>query len=81
MKAGGTTCWFYELPLGGDDRPETLEVPYKDGSGRVFATVTWQFEKNPLCRMPPLAWFVSHVATVSLGVARAALDEATEGAQ
>jgi alkylation response protein AidB-like acyl-CoA dehydrogenase len=36
---------------------------------------------EPLCRMPPLAWFVSHVATVSLGVARAALDEATEGAQ
>ena len=31
--------------------------------------------------MPLLGWYVAHVATVSLGVARAALDEATEGAQ
>lgn len=36
---------------------------------------------EPLYGMPLLAWYVSHVATVSLGLARAALDEATEGAQ
>ena len=36
---------------------------------------------EPLYGMPLLGWYVAHVATVSLGVARAALDEATEGAQ
>ncbi len=36
---------------------------------------------EPLCRMPALPWFVSHVATVSLGIARAALDEVIQIAQ
>jgi alkylation response protein AidB-like acyl-CoA dehydrogenase len=36
---------------------------------------------EPLYGMPLLGWYVAHVATVSLGVARAALDEATDGAQ
>jgi alkylation response protein AidB-like acyl-CoA dehydrogenase len=36
---------------------------------------------EPLCRMPPLAFFVSHVAAVSLGIARGALDEVTQIAQ
>jgi len=30
---------------------------------------------QPLYQMPPIGWFVSHVAAVSLGVARGALDE------
>jgi indole-3-acetate monooxygenase len=34
-----------------------------------------------LYRMPPLGWFVSHVAAVSLGIARGALDELAELAQ
>lgn len=36
---------------------------------------------EPLYRMPPLGWFVSHVAAVSLGIARGALDELIELAQ
>lgn len=36
---------------------------------------------EPLCRMPALPWYVSHVATVSLSVARAALDEVVQIAQ
>jgi alkylation response protein AidB-like acyl-CoA dehydrogenase len=36
---------------------------------------------EPLHGMPLLGWYVAHVATVSLGVARSALDEASEGAQ
>jgi alkylation response protein AidB-like acyl-CoA dehydrogenase len=36
---------------------------------------------EPLYGMPLLGWYVAHVATVSLGVARAALDEAAESAQ
>jgi indole-3-acetate monooxygenase len=36
---------------------------------------------EPLCRMPPLAWFVSHVAAVSLGIARSALDEVIDTGQ
>jgi indole-3-acetate monooxygenase len=36
---------------------------------------------EPLCRMPPLASFVSHVAAVSVGIARGALDEAIQVAQ
>jgi alkylation response protein AidB-like acyl-CoA dehydrogenase len=36
---------------------------------------------EPLYRMPLLGWYVAHVATVSLGIARTALDEATDGAQ
>jgi alkylation response protein AidB-like acyl-CoA dehydrogenase len=36
---------------------------------------------EPLYHMPPLGWFVSHVAAVSLGVARGALDELVEMAQ
>lgn len=30
---------------------------------------------EPLYRMPPIGWFVSHVAAVGLGIARGALDE------
>jgi alkylation response protein AidB-like acyl-CoA dehydrogenase len=36
---------------------------------------------EPLYRMPPLGWFVSHVAAVALGIARGALDELVELAQ
>jgi indole-3-acetate monooxygenase len=36
---------------------------------------------EPLYRQPPLAAFVSHVAAVSLGIARGALDELTQLAQ
>jgi alkylation response protein AidB-like acyl-CoA dehydrogenase len=32
-------------------------------------------ELAPLYRMPPLAWFAAHLAAVSLGLARGALDE------
>jgi len=35
----------------------------------------------PLNRMPPVGWFVSHIAAVGLGIARAALDEFHELAQ
>jgi len=37
--------------------------------------------KEPLYQMPPLGWFVSHVAAVSLGVARAAIDDLVGAAQ
>jgi indole-3-acetate monooxygenase len=37
--------------------------------------------REPICRMPVLGWFVAHVAAVSLGIARSALDEATQVAQ
>ena len=36
---------------------------------------------EPMCRMPVVPWYVAHVAAVSLGVARTALDEATQVAQ
>ena len=36
---------------------------------------------EPLYRMPALAWYVAHVAAVSLGIARSALDELTMLAQ
>ena len=36
---------------------------------------------EPLYRMPVLGWFVSHIAAVSLGVARSALDEFIDLAQ
>jgi alkylation response protein AidB-like acyl-CoA dehydrogenase len=38
-------------------------------------------ETRPLYKMPPLGWFVSHVAAASLGIARGALDELTRLAQ
>ena len=37
--------------------------------------------REPLYRMPPVGWFVSHVAAVALGIARAALDELAAAAQ
>jgi indole-3-acetate monooxygenase len=37
--------------------------------------------REPLYRMPLLGWFVSHIAAVSLGVARGALDQLMELAQ
>ena len=36
---------------------------------------------EPLYRLPPLGWYVAHVAAVSLGIARSALDELTALAQ
>jgi alkylation response protein AidB-like acyl-CoA dehydrogenase len=37
--------------------------------------------REPLYRLPEIGWFVSHLAVVSLGVARGALDELIELAQ
>jgi alkylation response protein AidB-like acyl-CoA dehydrogenase len=37
--------------------------------------------REPLYKLPPLAWYVAHIAPVSLGIARAALDEVTELAE
>jgi alkylation response protein AidB-like acyl-CoA dehydrogenase len=51
-------------------------------SERVFAIGAATRERpEPLYRMPVVGWFVSHVAAVGLGVARAALDELVALAQ
>jgi indole-3-acetate monooxygenase len=55
-----------------------LSVPDR----RVFALLDPAGHRaEPLYQMPPLGWFVSQVACVSLGIARAALDELVELAQ
>jgi indole-3-acetate monooxygenase len=49
---------------------------------RIFALLDPSGHRpEPLYQMPPFALFVAHVASVSLGIARGALDEITELAQ
>ncbi len=49
---------------------------------RVFLLLdSSQHRPEPLYQLPPLGWFVSQVAAVSLGIARGALDELVELAQ
>jgi len=39
-KPDGSTCWSYDMPVGAT-LPEKLVVDYKDGTGRTFATLTY----------------------------------------
>jgi hypothetical protein len=40
-KPDGSTCWYYEMPYTGAGVPDKITVSYKDGSGRVFSTLTY----------------------------------------
>jgi alkylation response protein AidB-like acyl-CoA dehydrogenase len=53
------------------------DVVVPDRHTFVFGDPT-RGRREPLYKMPPLAWYVSHIAPVSLGIARAALDEVIE---
>jgi len=48
---------------------------------RVFAFGSAPQQPGPLYRLPALGWFVSHLAAVSLGLARGALDDLVSLAQ
>jgi hypothetical protein len=41
-KPDGSTCWSYEMPYTGSTAPENITINYKDGSGRVFATLNYE---------------------------------------
>ena len=73
--------WFVSGLAGtgsNDVSARNVFVPEK----RVFAIGDPSRQRpEPLYRLPPLGAFVSHVAAVSLGIARGALDELVELAQ
>jgi alkylation response protein AidB-like acyl-CoA dehydrogenase len=96
MTAHGPEIIYVFLPVKELDIHDTWFVSGLSGTGSNEVSVSDVFVPSsriftigvpsaqrvePLYRMPPLGWYVAHVAAVSLGVARAALDELTELAQ
>jgi indole-3-acetate monooxygenase len=89
MTPMGPDIVYAVMPAGAYEIHDTWQVSGLCGTGshdvsandvfvpqhRVFRIDPTAQHERPLDRMPPIGWFVSHIAAVSIGVARGALDE------